>query len=176
MYELRRMCCEMPEEGNFLDLQGGMVMSLKDRIADGLRLLYCDIRSAKWAVMFIIAYFVLLKKIFKSLCPMVFLTGFPCPGCGLTRAGIHVLRFEFAAAWQIHPFIFAVIGLAAVFAAERYFLKREEMRVTMWCAVMVIVSLILFYIYRMVLLFPNVPPMTYYRHNLLRNLLRGFPF
>ena len=48
-----------------------MVMSLKDRIADGLRLLYCDIRSAKWAVMFIIAYFVILKKLFRSLCPMV---------------------------------------------------------------------------------------------------------
>lgn len=151
-------------------------MSLKQRIADGLKLLYCDIRSAKWAVMFIIAYFVILKKLFRSLCPMVLLTGFPCPGCGLTRAGVHVLRLEFAAAWRIHPFIFAVIGLAAVFAAERYLLKSKEMKATMRCAVAIIAGMLLFYIYRMMRFFPDVSPMTYYRHSLLGDLLKKLCF
>lgn len=144
-----------------------MVMSLKQRIADGLKLLYCDIRSAKWAVMFIIAYFVILKKLFRSLCPMVLLTGFPCPGCGLTRAGVHVLRLEFAAAWRIHPFIFAFILLVLAFAAERYVRRSPRMTVTKWCGIVMIIGMILFYVWRMTHMFPDVPPMTYYRRNLL---------
>jgi hypothetical protein len=32
-----------------------------------------------------------------------------CPGCGLTRAFIHLLSFDFSAAWDSNPLIFIVL-------------------------------------------------------------------
>lgn len=147
-----------------------MNYDLRHRIVEGLRLLYGDIKSARWAIMLVIAYFVFLKKFLHSLCPMVLITGFPCPGCGLTRAGFRVLRLDFAGAWETHPFIFAVIVLAVVFAAERYVRQSRRMKVSKWCAIVVIVGMVVFYVWRMVNMFPDVPPMTYYHRNLLSSL------
>ncbi|MFN0121832.1 MAG: DUF2752 domain-containing protein [Blastocatellia bacterium] len=38
--------------------------------------------------------------------PCIFLTlsGWPCPGCGLTTSFAHAARLDFAAAWHAHPF------------------------------------------------------------------------
>ena len=39
-------------------------------------------------------------------CLVKLVCGYPCPGCGLTRAGFAVLRFDFAAAVHFNPLIF----------------------------------------------------------------------
>jgi hypothetical protein len=38
-----------------------------------------------------------------TVCPFANLTGLPCPGCGLTRATLHLLRADFAGAVRLHP-------------------------------------------------------------------------
>lgn len=175
MYQLRRMCGEMSEEDYSLDARVDgirMKCSLRRRIIEGLQLLYCDMKSARWAIMLVVAYFAFLKKVLHSLCPMVLLTGFPCPGCGLTRAGFRVLRLDFVGAWRVHPFIFAVIFLIVVFAAERYVCKSRTMNVSKWCAIAVITGMVVFYAWRMHVYFPDEPPMTYYHRNLLAGLLK----
>lgn len=133
-----------------------------------------DIKSAKWAVILIIAYFVILKRYLHSLCPLVILTGFPCPGCGLTRAAFAVLHLDFARAWEIHPFIFPIIILAVVFCAERYIFCRSEMKVSKWMAIIIMTAMIVFYIWRMIFCFPDVEPMTYYYQNGLNRLLHFY--
>lgn len=45
-------------------------------------------------------------------CPMLHLTGFPCPSCGLTTSFSHAARMEFLQAFQVQPF-----GLLAFFLA-----------------------------------------------------------
>ena len=70
----------------------------------------------KWAIILIIAYFALGKYFLYSLCPMVVITGFPRPGCGLTRARFRLLRLDFAGAWRMHPLVFAAAGFL-LFAA-----------------------------------------------------------
>ena len=40
------------------------------------------------------------------VCPSAALLGIPCPGCGLTRATLAVLRGDFAAALRFHPLVF----------------------------------------------------------------------
>jgi hypothetical protein len=49
------------------------------------------------------------------VCPVAALTGLPCPGCGLTRATLALLRGDFARAWQLHPLVF--VALPALGAA-----------------------------------------------------------
>jgi hypothetical protein len=40
------------------------------------------------------------------ICPSAALLGIPCPGCGLTRATLAVLRGDFGAALRFHPLVF----------------------------------------------------------------------
>ena len=37
-------------------------------------------------------------------CPFRALTGRPCPGCGMSRAFVHLLRGEWTQAVRLHPF------------------------------------------------------------------------
>ena len=51
--------------------------------------------------------------------PCVFhlVTGLSCPGCGVSRMFLALLRLDFAAAWQANPAILALLPLGlAVFA------------------------------------------------------------
>ncbi len=55
-------------------------------------------------------------------CPFLWLTGLPCPFCGLTRAIHHVLRLDWAMAWYLNPLAFPagalLLGLVARTALE----------------------------------------------------------
>ena len=44
-------------------------------------------------------------------CPIKLLVGFPCPGCGVTRATFSVLHLDFAAAFQHHPLVWLITPL-----------------------------------------------------------------
>ncbi len=92
----------------------------KQIFSDGIRLLLNDIRSVKWALVMIGACFIFLGITTHSICPLYAVAGYPCPGCGLTRAGLQAIRFNFAGAWKMNPFIFPVGVLLAAYAADRY--------------------------------------------------------
>ena len=47
-------------------------------------------------------------------CPMATVLGIPCPGCGLTRATLALLRGDVRGALALHPLVFV---LAPLFAA-----------------------------------------------------------
>lgn len=49
-------------------------------------------------------------------CPYKLLTGWACPGCGLTRCVHAALHGDFARAWQYNPWIFVAMPAALVFA------------------------------------------------------------
>ncbi|MBK7866449.1 MAG: DUF2752 domain-containing protein [Ignavibacteriales bacterium] len=42
--------------------------------------------------------------------PCLFTTLFDisCPGCGITRASVHLVKFEFSSAWHTNPFIYLI--------------------------------------------------------------------
>ena len=48
-------------------------------------------------------------------CIFRFMTGIPCPGCGMTRAWLAALRLDFAVAFAYHP-LFWVVPIAFVLA------------------------------------------------------------
>ena len=45
----------------------------------------------------------LLARLWGWPCVFLWLTGIPCPGCGMTRAWIAVLRGQLTAAFAYHP-------------------------------------------------------------------------
>ena len=62
----------------------------------------------------VLACLILFALIFHDVCPVQILYGLPCPGCGLTRAGVLLLTGHFAAAFQMHPFIYGWGSASAV--------------------------------------------------------------
>lgn len=95
-----------------------MKRSFKTIISEGYEQFIKDIKQTKWAIIVIIAYFVFGRKFIYSICPLIMLTGYPCPSCGLTRAGIQLLHFDFAGAWHMHPFIYVVAILVFCYCWE----------------------------------------------------------
>jgi hypothetical protein len=55
------------------------------------------------------------------LCPMASTLGVPCPGCGLTRATLALLRGEFSAAFRFHPLVWLLTPLFVGFMASAAF-------------------------------------------------------
>ena len=48
-------------------------------------------------------------------CPLKSALGIPCPGCGLTRASVALLRGDFAAAFRLHAFAPVLLVCVAAF-------------------------------------------------------------
>lgn len=133
----------------------------KDRLKEGLQLFLQDLWDIRIAILVFFIYFLVGRKVLYSLCPMVVMTGFPCPGCGLTRAFFLVLRGDFAGAWKMHPFIYGVIFLVIWFGVRRYIQKKEVKSLGKWLIVLC-VGMVIYYVYRMVRYFPGDAPMSYY--------------
>ncbi len=96
-----------------------------------------------------------------ELCLIKNITGFPCPGCGMTRAHIEVLKLNFKRAFFYHPlFIFpSIIFFIVIFRKKlkiaNYIYNNNFITISM------LIIFIIVYIVRFVLLFPNTEPFTY---------------
>ncbi|MFV0363992.1 MAG: DUF2752 domain-containing protein [Suipraeoptans sp.] len=103
----------------------------------------------------------------SSSCPFALVTGYPCPGCGMTRAFKLLFHFKFVAAFKMHLFVYPIIIFFIAMIIYRYFLNRKQ---PMWIYNVLIfglIMMIMFYIYRMIAYFPNTPPMTFCKDNVL---------
>ena len=52
-----------------------------------------------------------------TLCPIALVTGTACPGCGMTRAIVALLRGDLSSSWDAHPLAAVVVGQATLAAA-----------------------------------------------------------
>lgn len=148
-----------------------MLKKWKPRLKRAWKLFVNDIKNMWLAVVLLTAYFVIQRNFFYSSCPMVMFTGYPCPGCGLTRAGVALLRGDFALAFSIHPFIYAIAVWGMFFVWNRYFSEKKSKWVVRGL-LLIVVGMIVFYIYRMMTEYPGTPPMSYYENNLLQKIVK----
>lgn len=51
-------------------------------------------------------------------CLYTSISGYNCPGCGLSRATILLLQFDFKAAWQMNPLVFIVVPALSYFVIK----------------------------------------------------------
>lgn len=79
-------------------------------------------------------------------CPLRCFFGICCPGCGMTRATLSILKLDFAGAFSYHPLVFIMPVCALVFILR----KKLSAKV---CNGLIALAVILFlgvYIYRLV--------------------------
>ncbi|MBO5210210.1 MAG: DUF2752 domain-containing protein [Lachnospiraceae bacterium] len=131
-----------------------------------------DFQNFWMAAVAIGIYMILVNVIFRAFCPMVIVTGLPCPGCGMTRSVIYLLTGHVSESIHIHPMGIVVVCLFLYFAWNRYIIGRNPKGMMVIIAI-ALVALIAFYIWRMYLYFPDRVPYVYKEGNLLE---RTFPY
>ena len=139
--------------------------------AVGIRII-TDVKGYGVAVAAVLLYAVAVNLIFHAFCPLVILSGFPCPGCGVSRATLCFMTGRWQSAWQMNPVIFPIVLFAAYFCLCRYLLGRKVKGAKTGIAV-ILVLLFVVYCLRMYLYFPDRVPYVYTEENILA---RFFPF
>lgn len=71
-------------------------------------------RQDLWAVGAVIGFYALLFAL-GITCPIKFATGISCPGCGMTRACLALLRLDLHAALHYHPLVWLLPVALAVY-------------------------------------------------------------
>lgn len=97
----------------------------------------------KLAILIGIIYSIL--NLFGAGCPIKFLTGVSCPGCGMTRAVMAALGLQFHEAFYYHPLFFLVPFMFALYLFD-YKLKPLHVKY-IWA--LIIVIFLGLYIYRL---------------------------
>lgn len=95
------------------------------------------------AIVVIGVYWVL--NIFGIGCPIKYLTGVSCAGCGMTRAWLSVLRLDFSTAFYYHPlFLFPPIAIVGILFKSK--IPRKVYSISMWLIILIFVAV---YLYRL---------------------------
>ena len=131
-----------------------------------------DVKGYGVAMAAVLLYAVAVNLIFHAFCPLVILSGFPCPGCGVSRATLCFMTGRWQSAWQMNPVIFPIALVAAYFCLCRYLLGRKVKGAKTGIAV-IFVLLFVVYCLRMYLHFPDRIPYVYVEENVLARI---FPF
>ena len=82
-------------------------------------------RKYKLLVLGLVAAAVLLARILEMPCFFLEYLGFPCPGCGMTRAVFSALRLDLAAAFSYHWMFWSVPILLAFFLLDGKLFKQK---------------------------------------------------
>ena len=115
---------------------------------------------------------VLISVITGTSCWVRAVFGFPCPGCGSTRAAVALFRGNIKQAAAFHPLIFVSLALLIVFTAALIFkiniLKLKRINILLWCVFALYMAV---FIIRMILFYPDAEPMTYLDKSLWGRLI-----
>jgi len=132
-----------------------------------------DVKQHGAGILAVLALYFVMHGLFGAFCPSVIITGFPCPGCGMTRAVLYLLGGQFQRSWALNPAA-GLWGLWALwFAFERYIRGRRQKGLT-WALCGIAVFMIIMYAVRMIRFFPDRPPYVYTGKNLLSRIIPGY--
>jgi hypothetical protein len=65
-------------------------------------------------VALVVLAFVIAFAFRIPLCPFAIVTRHPCPGCGLTRAGVELLQGHLHDALHLHPLVIPIVPIIAI--------------------------------------------------------------
>lgn len=120
--------------------------------------------SQKTKTLGIVLILFLLLLFYK--CPIQTLTGLPCPGCNMKTSLYYLLHFKFSLSLYYHALLIPTI-VVFVWIVFNYKNHEQTKKLLMIWAIFMIV----YYIYRMIVYFPN-SPMMYSKENLIFFIFR----
>ena len=112
--------------------------------------------------------FLFIKKfgeITGSICLIRGLTGVPCPSCGMSRAIISVINGDIINAFKFHPLFWLPFVVLLLIVLKRRFFKQ--------ILISAIILIMLVYILRMTMLFPNIEPMQNNKRSILNQIIEN---
>lgn len=79
-------------------------------------------------------------------CVIFRITGYPCPGCGMTRALLAVLRMDLTEAFALHPMFWSVPILYFCFLTDGRLFPQKWMNILMY--VLLVMGFIFQWLYK----------------------------
>lgn len=135
-----------------------------------LERLWKDLWDFKIAILVLVLYNVAARSLFHAFCPLLILTGFPCAGCGMTRAVFYILTARVSRGMKLNPAAPLWILFLFWFFFNRYVRGVYRKSTPFWLGLVCVATLAV-YGYRMLCFFPGDPPMVYYSSNLMRKII-----
>ena len=114
------------------------------------------------------AYWIITSCFSLPTCLIKLFCGFPCPGCGMTRALQSLIKGDFKLAYFYNPLIFFAPIVIALIIYE----KKVNINFSYLWGVLVIIALGI-YVKRLIWVYPN-PPLDYSEKNLINFLYSLF--
>ncbi len=134
---------------------------ISERLAPAWKRFCADVRAYRIGVLAAVLALVLMNLLFDAFCPIRILFGLPCPGCGLTRAVTLLLSGQISASFSMHPMAIPFLLLIIFFPIFRYFFPNGFTFFKIY-AMIILVSTLLLFGYRMITQFPGAEPICFY--------------
>ncbi len=132
-----------------------------------------DIKAYWKGILYAVIVYVMMKILFGGVCINVAVTGFPCPGCGMTRGALYIFTGQFQRAFEINPAVYLWVAMILYFLVLRYVLHRKVYGIKVILGIVLAITIILF-VYRMILYFPDRPPLSFTRGRLFEKIIPGY--
>lgn len=105
-------------------------------------------RKEKFLAVAVIVGFYLFLELKGITCPILYVTGISCAGCGMSRAWLSLLKLDIAEAFSYHPLFWLPMPAAVLLLFQR----RIPERIFRWGIGIVCALFLLVYLYRLLFL------------------------
>jgi len=135
--------------------------------------IWADLCKYWWVLLLVLVYASIMPIFVSTSCVFYQTIGLPCAGCGMTRATRFVLTGQFSRAFYLNPMSYVVV-LYVVYCLFFRYIKGRVVPYFVRGIIVIAVLMILFYIVRMVMYFPERVPYVYNYNNTLEGIIPGY--
>lgn len=163
------------------DFTEGFNMEMKPTYRTQVRRkIIADYKAYGSGIIIAFLFWCVMSLLGQGICPLSRIFGLPCPGCGMSRSFLLLLQGKWAQSLQMNPFAIIWISFLLVAAILRYFLPPGFYRtihpghlkqLARLACLLLLGSMLFYYIFKMTTVFPSAEPYIYVPDNLLERLL-----